>query len=100
MENAVYFLAVNRVGEERGFRFIGRSRICEPSGCTLASTSSSDPAILLADIDPVQSRNKRVNRVPNKHAIDRLADRRPDMYGLLTRPHSLPTPRDDARNSK
>lgn len=97
MENAVYFLAVNRVGEERGFRFIGRSRICGPSGCTLASTESSDATILLADIDPAQSRNKRVTRVPGKHAIDRLADRRPELYGLLTQPHTLKTPRDDAR---
>lgn len=99
MENAVHFMAVNRVGEERGFRFIGRSRICGPSGCTLASTESTEPTILYADIDPTQSRNKRVTRVPGKHAIDRLADRRPEMYGILTQPHSLCTPRDDAQRS-
>lgn len=96
MENAVFFMAVNRVGEERGFPFIGRSRICGPSGCTLASTESTQPTILYADIDPQQSRNKRVTRVPGKHAIDRLADRRPEMYEFLTKPHSLPTPRSDA----
>jgi predicted amidohydrolase len=99
MENAVYFLAVNRVGLERGFQFIGRSRICEPSGCTLASTSSTSPMILFADIDPAQARNKRVTRVPGKHAIDRLSDRRPEMYELLTKPHSLPRPRDDANRT-
>ena len=97
MENAVYFMAVNRVGEERGFPFIGRSRICGPSGCTLASTESTQPTILYADIDPLQSRNKRVTRVPGKHAIDRMADRRPEMYDVLTKPHSLPTPRSDAQ---
>ncbi len=97
MENAVYFMAVNRVGEERGFPFIGRSRICGPSGCTLASTESTQPTILYADIDPQQSRNKRVTRVPGKHAIDRLADRRPEMYDVLTKPHSLQTPRSDAQ---
>lgn len=96
MENAIYFLAVNRVGEERGFRFIGRSRICGPSGCTLASTESMEPTVLFAEIDPTQSRNKRVTRVPGKHAIDRLADRRPEMYDLLPRPHSLKSPRHDA----
>ncbi len=96
MENAVYFLAVNRVGEERGFRFIGRSRICGPSGCTLASTESTEAAILFADIDPQAARNKRVNRVPGKHAIDRLADRRPELYGPLVAKHSLRSPRDDA----
>lgn len=98
MENAVYFLAVNRVGEERGFRFIGRSRICGPSGCTLASTDSAEATILLADIDPAQARHKRVTRVPGKHAIDRLADRRPEFYDVLVRRHSLRTPRDDARD--
>ncbi len=97
MENAVYFMAVNRVGEERGFQFIGRSRICGPSGCTLASTESTAATILYADIDPAQSRNKRVTRVPGKHAIDRLADRRPEMYSVLTQSHSLRTPRDDAK---
>lgn len=92
MENAVYFMAVNRVGTERGFSFIGRSRICGPSGCTLAATDSTQSIVLYADIDPQQARNKRVTRVPGKHAIDRLADRRPEMYGLLTQPHSLPKP--------
>ena len=29
LENHVYYAAVNRVGEERGFRFIGRSRIVD-----------------------------------------------------------------------
>ena len=97
MENAVYFMAVNRVGRERGFQFIGRSRICGPSGCTLASTESTEATILYADIDPAQSRNKRVTRVPGKHAIDRLADRRPEMYSVLTQSHALRTPRDDAK---
>ena len=32
LENGVYYLAVNRVGTERGFRFIGQSRICDPVG--------------------------------------------------------------------
>ncbi len=32
MENAIYFIAVNRVGTERGFDFIGRSKIVDPSG--------------------------------------------------------------------
>ena len=36
MENTVYVMAVNRVGEESGFRFIGRSSIVDPSGRVLA----------------------------------------------------------------
>ena len=93
MENAVYYAAVNRVGTERGFRFIGRSSICAPDGSTLATEQSENESILYADIDPSRSRRKLFIRVPDKHEIDRLADRRPEMYGLLTQPHELLTPR-------
>ncbi len=92
MENAVYYAAINRVGFERGFQFIGRSRICAPDGSTLVSGSPRDEEILYAEIDPQQARTKFVERVPGKHAIDRLADRRPEMYGLLTQPHNRPRP--------
>ncbi|MGZ0172364.1 MAG: carbon-nitrogen hydrolase family protein [Planctomycetales bacterium] len=92
MENAVYFAAANRVGEERGFRFIGLSRICGPDGSTLATSDDDSETILYADIDPERSRNKRVVREVGRHAIDRLADRRPDLYGPLTEPHSLERP--------
>ena len=44
MENAVYFAAVNRVGRERGFCFIGLSRICDPSGNTLAASTGTGPS--------------------------------------------------------
>jgi len=92
MENAVYFAAANRVGEERGFRFIGLSRICGPDGSTLATSSDDSETILYADIDPERSRNKRVVREVGRHAIDRLADRRPDLYNSLTEPHALERP--------
>lgn len=92
MENAVYFAAANRVGEERGFRFIGRSRICAPNGQTLATSNDDSETILYADIDPELARNKLAVREPGRHAIDRMADRRPEMYGALTQPHSLLRP--------
>lgn len=92
MENAVYFAAANRVGEERGFRFIGLSRICAPDGSTLATSEDDLETILYAEIDPERSRNKRVEREVGRHAIDRLADRRPDLYGSLTQQHALERP--------
>ncbi len=92
IENAVYFIAVNRVGTERGFDFIGRSKIVDPSGQTLAESQGLGEEILYAEIDPAKSRRKHIIRVPGKHEIDRLADRRPEMYGLLTQPHSLKSP--------
>jgi predicted amidohydrolase len=92
LENAVYYIAVNRVGSERGFDFIGRSKIVDPSGQTLAESRGLGEEILHAEIDPAKSRRKHIIRVPGKHEIDRMADRRPEMYGLLTQPHSLTSP--------
>ena len=92
MENAVYYIAVNRVGEERGFRFIGGSSICDPGGRTLARTRGTDEEIIYADIDPQLARRKHFVRVPGKHEIDRMADRRPDMYGAMVQPHGLRPP--------
>src|SRR5205814_20144 len=39
LENHIFFAAVNRVGEERGFRFIGQSRIIAPNADLLATGS-------------------------------------------------------------
>ena len=94
MENAVYYAAVNRVGTERGFTFIGRSSIAAPDGTILAAADGTREEILYAEIDPEISRRKHLVRVPGKHEINRLADRRPEMYAKIVEPHDLPTPRD------
>jgi len=41
LENHVYSVAVNRVGEERGFRFVGQSRIIDCDGELLASAGAA-----------------------------------------------------------
>jgi predicted amidohydrolase len=92
LENAVYYIAVNRVGSERGFDFIGRSKIVGTNGETLVEARTAGEEILYAEIDPAKSRRKHIIRVPGKHEIDRLADRRPEMYGLVVQPHSLKSP--------
>jgi len=92
MENHVYYIAIDRVGSERGFTFIGRSRICQPGGKTLAMASAEGEEILYAEIDPAKARKKRVDRRPMEHAIDRMADRRPQYYRSLSEPHHLPRP--------
>ncbi len=83
LENKVYYAAVNRVGEENGFEFIGCSRICGPNGQTLADAPHRDEVILFAEIDPTLARQKHIVRVPKKHEIHRLRDRRPDLYQAL-----------------
>ena len=83
MENAVYYLAANRIGSERGFRFIGHSKICNTNGEPMAAAPHENEAVLYAEIDAARSRNKHLVRVPGKHEIDRFKDRRPEMYGRV-----------------
>jgi predicted amidohydrolase len=83
LENNVYYIAVNRVGQERGFRFIGQSKICDPRGHVLAEARHTDEAVLYAEVDAAFARQKHIVRVPGKHEIDRFADRRPEMYGRI-----------------
>jgi predicted amidohydrolase len=87
MENTVYVMAVNRVGEESGFRFIGSSSIVDPSGKRLAQAGPEGEETLFAEIDPARARNKRLVRVPGRHEINRIADRRPEFYRVLTAPN-------------
>ncbi len=89
LENNVYFMSVNRVGTERGFRFIGNSRICDPNGNPMADAPHEEEVVLSAEIDLRKARNKRLVRVPREHVIDRWADRRPEAYSAIVRPHSL-----------
>ena len=83
MENVVFCLAVNRVGEERGFTFIGRSSIMNTNGARLAFANPAGEEIIVADIDPTNARMKRQVRVAGKHEINRIADRRPAFYGPI-----------------
>lgn len=94
MENVIYYMAVNRVGTERDVTFIGRSRICDPLGKTIAAADEKSETILYADIDLARARTKRLIRVAGKNEVDRIADRRPEMYGPIMQPHSLKRIRD------
>src|SRR5690606_12381350 len=92
MENGVYYMAVNRVGSERGFEFIGQSQVADPSGRSLHYASRDAEEVFYADVDPQLARRKHVVRVAGKHESDRLADRRPHMYQPLIVPHQLRSP--------
>jgi len=87
MENTVYAMAVNRVGQESGFQFIGGSSIVDPSGKVLARAGADTEEVLLADIDPEVARRKRLVRVPGRHEINRIADRRPRYYQPIVAPN-------------
>jgi predicted amidohydrolase len=86
LENRIYYAAVNRVGEERGFKFIGLSRIADVTGDLLAASENNAETILYATIDPERARRKKIVNIPGEYEIDRVHDRRPDLYGPVTEP--------------
>jgi predicted amidohydrolase len=84
LENHVYFMAVNRIGSERGVRFIGKTKICAPDGSNLAFADHADEAIVYAEIDPALARQKHLVSTPGIHEVHRMNDRRPDVYGPIS----------------
>lgn len=86
LENNIFYATVNRIGSERGFSFIGMSRIVDYHGDLLAVSDDDRPAILYADIDPAQARNKQIIKIPGKYELHRTAHRRPEMYGEIVAP--------------
>jgi predicted amidohydrolase len=83
IENVVYVMAVDRVGEERGCRFAGTSSIAGPGGEILAKAGPDAEEILYAEVDPAIARRKRLVRVPGLYELDRIGDRRPGFYGPI-----------------
>jgi predicted amidohydrolase len=63
-------------------RFTGCSFIMSPTGDVLAQAGPDEETIIYADVVPSQARDKSIGR-----ANDLFADRRPDLYGLLTVPY-------------
>ncbi len=91
-ENHVYFLSCNRVGIENAFRFIGNSRVTDWTGTDLASLDHADEGVLIAELDPDAARQKRVILVPGEYEIDRIASRRPELYGPIVSRSLVPRP--------
>jgi len=84
IENKIYVVWCNRVGEERGYPFRGRSKVMDPMGMALARASDNDEEIIYAEIEPAKARNKRVTHYDGEWELDRFGDRRPELYGLIT----------------
>jgi len=71
LENNVYYMSVNRIGSERGFDFVGKSKICDPLGGEIAFADHAREAILYGNVDVTWE-------------VHRFEDRRPDLYGPLS----------------
>ncbi len=83
-ENVVNHVAVNRAGEERGVRFIGRSTFVDCRGTTLAEGKHFVEDMIFADLDLTAADQKHRVVVPGELETDMLRDRRPEFYGRLT----------------
>ena len=87
-ENHLHFVAVDRVGTERGWQFIGRSKVVDCMGDTVAEASREDEEILFAELDLQESNRNKIVNVAGSYELDRLADRRPEFYSIIARPSS------------
>ena len=98
LENHVYFAATDRVGTERGWKFIGRSMIVDCNGDTLAQAGPEDEELLITAIDFQQANDNHIVNVPGEYEIDLAKDRRPGHYGLVSAPASKPAKTAAARS--
>ncbi|GAC1393395.1 MAG: amidohydrolase [Ktedonobacteraceae bacterium] len=89
-ENGVYFIAANRYGEERGVQFSGGSCVLNPDGSIQAYLDNGE-GIVYGEVDLARCRQKRWGGRNEDNNVDgnadsgnRLTDRRPEEYALLT----------------
>ena len=83
-ENKAHLVAVDRIGRERGVRFIGSSKIIDAWGDMLAEASSDDEEIIYAEVALAEARQKRIVFKAGEFELDFVGDRRPELYGKVT----------------
>jgi beta-ureidopropionase len=75
LENRVFTATANRVGSERGLRYIGQSQVVAPNGGLLARLGEAEPRAFVVEVDPWTAKDKKVHP-----ANDLFKDRRPSFY--------------------
>ena len=92
LENHVNYIAVNRVGTERGVVFPGGSVAAGPRGELLAE-GGSEPLSFVVEMDLLSADANRVVQTPGSYEFDYVADRQPDAYAPLRdlEPEGQPT---------
>jgi len=81
--SGVFLISCNRVGEERGTTFLGRSQIIPPSGRPLAEADDHSETIITAELELALTHQKKVIHIPGVFELDSVGDRRPELYGRL-----------------
>jgi len=84
-ENKVHLVAANRVGEERGAKFIGLSKIIDAWGDTIIEASSNNEETIYAEVSLTEARQKRIIFKAGEFEVDFIGDRRPEFYSEITK---------------
>ncbi|UCD09754.1 MAG: carbon-nitrogen hydrolase family protein [Dehalococcoidales bacterium] len=85
-ENTIYYIAVNRVGHERGWDFFGSSIEVDPMGNLVGQAPENQEGIFHFEVDPKVARQKHHTFVPGQFELDLILGRRPEFYGDIVKP--------------
>jgi predicted amidohydrolase len=83
IENHVFVIAADRVGEEGGVRFCGHSKIIDPLGNVLANADHTEEAIIAAEFDPTTARSKTIVVEAGVYELPLFEGRSPALYTNL-----------------
>ncbi|KYC45536.1 MAG: C-N hydrolase family amidase [Candidatus Methanofastidiosum methylothiophilum] len=78
LQNRVYSITSNRIGEERGLKFIGQSQIVGPDGKIIFRASEAKQESYEVEVDPLIARDKNLN--PKNNIFN---DRKPEFYKII-----------------
>lgn len=89
-ENRVHVVSSDRVGEENGFKFLGRSTIYDVNGNVVSEANKTDETIIYSELDFNQSREKNVffpsiEGKPVGHTNYLFKSRRPELYTQISK---------------
>jgi predicted amidohydrolase len=75
VENRVFVITANRIGQERKYTFTGRSQVVAPGGKVLIKAGEDEEKAGIVEVDPEEAKNKWVNE--DNHIFK---GRRPELY--------------------
>jgi predicted amidohydrolase len=81
-ENGVWLVAATKAGWERSIYYPGGSMIVDPKGRVLSRVPYDTHGMAVATIDPEAAADKSIYT-----ANDKIADRRPETYGIMALPY-------------
>jgi predicted amidohydrolase len=81
-ENGVWLVAATKAGYERSIYYPGGSMIVDPKGRVLSKVPYDTHGLAISDIDLDAAADKSIYA-----ANDKIADRRPETYGIMALPY-------------